>query len=795
MDCLRHSALTAAGQQQGREMGDELEVALSKTLTLEAARFLPSEAVKTTSTGSRSESVSTASSSSVLSSGRSSPVSSSSATSNLYFNLEDEEEICLDDDAASELIRGFSAFHNDSRGRAPWKGGSLVDDHRATTARSNSASDGHSRCDDSLPLGAHKHFTFPLRPVNGWSALNSPTYSASAPISTTGSRRGSTQAGRPQSGVSVTEAMQGCNVDLIKEPDQIRWTMAIDNNSGTPGMSEEDLPDDAEAPHSNTTDTDEHSEIPPRQRPGQGQTEDICELVLRQAFNVDLQDLTFAGDALESVARCLEELSSVVYSDPSGQPAIPLRSLPSGDQSCIQSEDHSGGPDHSQSGRKRRGKRRANSRTDREQGGRGDGDDQHDDQSGGDGSSPARSKKIRVEPPDNRYPCPYRKRNPLKFNVRDYNTCATASYSDFTNLKRHIKLYHRRQARLPYVCFRCGIDQESRDQLMAHVQLPPDEICAVRQEAQNADPEEGITQEVEDLLNERKSKVKIDTWPSLWQALFGCGDEVMSSSFEPPVEWDEVKAEFEGTRDILKNRVQLESVTIKELRPEAQSYVAAHMDQTCWDYIGSVLSASRLQADYQTETHHKRRRSQKSTAAAMSSRDDGLLPPSIQRQILPKAGGAEGGLPVGPNTAVTVSNGSSLSSSWETAISNVSSSNLLSASSSTSLATHGEPLLPAQHRLTSICAPVPGRRVAGFVGDGQTGCGIDNRAGVFSTAADAFPEYIQTVDEGEYALQEGLECLFGYEDYEEHLGDCLGYEEGSAQLDPGYPAVHHRAPL
>ncbi|KAB5582225.1 hypothetical protein GE09DRAFT_948216, partial [Coniochaeta sp. 2T2.1] len=272
------------------------------------------------------------------------------------------------------------------------------------------------------------------------------------------------------------------------------------------------------------------SEEPDPPNPPKGldhrQVEDICELILKQAFNVDLQDVDFPSDALESVTHCLEELSAVVYSCQPLRDAAPLREVPAGNH-------HS--ENHSPTDRKSRGKKRANSRDNKAPG-----DDDHQDaQSGDEDASPTSSKKIRIEPPDNRYSCPFRKRNPLKFNIRDYNTCATSSFSDFTNLKRHIKLYHSRQARLPYVCFRCGVNQETRDRLLAHVQQPPERMCAVRREAQQTDPEDGITRDVEELLNERKSKAKIDTWPGLWRALFGPQDDILPSEFVPPVEWDE----------------------------------------------------------------------------------------------------------------------------------------------------------------------------------------------------------------------------------------------------------------
>jgi hypothetical protein len=804
-------------------MEDDPDVALSRTLTLGAKYALPFQSVKSVLVDGYAESNSTTSSSSVASSGRSSPMSTSTATSHLYFSLEDEEEAAAADESARGLIRNFSsALHMDPRERLLYKRGSSHVADKDGVPRRRSTTDDLSKPEhapkarERSPI--HPHYTFPIRLVYPWAGISANSHPASAPVSAAESRRGSTLVSGLKCIDGVADHMDYDDRAYARpsiEPVHVGNSTESHKPDKASRVLKQEVPDVSNPPDSNTPDLREELRIPPRRRPEQQLTEDICHLVLQQAFGVDLQDLTFAGDALESVGRCLEELSSVVDSDRALGLAAPLRSVPAGDRQSVTPGEQSGEYRQNRSSRKSRGKRRANSNDNEDRDGGYGSDDQDDANSGGDDSSPARSKKIRIEPPDNRYPCPYRKRNPLRFNVRDHTTCATASFSDLTNLKRHIKLYHKQQARQRYVCFRCGVDKETRDQLKAHVQLPPDQICAVRQdcavrqEAQNADPEEGITKEVEELLNERKSKTKIDTWLGLWQALFGGDDDVLSCNFEPPVEWDEVRSEFEGTRDNLKNRVQLESLTIKELRPEAQSYVAAHMEYTCWDYIGSVLSASRLQADYHCERQHKRRRNHKSSTSLPNPGEDGLLPPTMQRPILPKPGGAasasENGLPVGPNTAVIVSNGSSLSSSWETAISNVSSSNLLSASSSTSLATQAlpVPVLPIHHKLPNLDLPShqgshPARvSWAGFVGDGDIGCTVDKTTQYATgTYNDAFPEYIHAVNDGEYALQDGLENLFGYGDYDDGigLGDGVGSGQAGMQFDMGNPGAHYQGP-
>lgn len=341
---------------------------------------------------------------------------------------------------------------------------------------------------------------------------------------------------------------------------------------------------------------------------------------------------------------------------------------------------------------------------------------------------------------------------------------------------------------MPHVCPRCGINQGSRDLLTSHLQQ--EYICEVRRQTQSNDPEDGITQEVEDKLNERKSNIKIDTWPSLWRALFPCDDDHLSSDFVPPVELDEVRNEFDLTRDDLKNRVLLECKSVSELSEEAQVYVADHMEHACWDHIMSVLWTSRLHADYNSERHHKRRRSQKSNLIVQSSPGGGLLSPIIQRPILPKSMSvsSENECPLGPKVTSVSSTGSSLSSSWETAISNHSSAKLLSASSSSSLSTPGEqPPLSHQHRpcdRESAIESGSGEHLQMSFVHGDTPSAFHKENGACwdpgpdlttecaSSPLYQFPSYVDTVDIEAFAPQVSSDVILRYdEDYEGRNAD------------------------
>ncbi len=58
-------------------------------------------------------------------------------------------------------------------------------------------------------------------------------------------------------------------------------------------------------------------------------------------------------------------------------------------------------------------------------------DDSPDDDDSGALIGPTSRKKVKVE----RYPCPFRKRDPLRFNIREWEYCAKAPFKTITDLK------------------------------------------------------------------------------------------------------------------------------------------------------------------------------------------------------------------------------------------------------------------------------------------------------------------------------------------------------------------------
>ncbi|KAK1760165.1 hypothetical protein QBC47DRAFT_1647 [Echria macrotheca] len=127
-----------------------------------------------------------------------------------------------------------------------------------------------------------------------------------------------------------------------------------------------------------------------------------------------------------------------------------------------------------------------------------DGDDDNGANSGGGGGGGDGSgDQSRGETSgDARLACPYRKRNPGRFNVRTMKRC-TEPFRDFSAVKEHIGKWHVRQ--------------------------PNDD---------STDPENGIAEDRVMILRSRKAG-SIRSWPPLWNALFPMDEKIQDEHYRP----------------------------------------------------------------------------------------------------------------------------------------------------------------------------------------------------------------------------------------------------------------------
>ncbi|KAI0592728.1 hypothetical protein F4775DRAFT_580983 [Biscogniauxia sp. FL1348] len=114
------------------------------------------------------------------------------------------------------------------------------------------------------------------------------------------------------------------------------------------------------------------------------------------------------------------------------------------------------------------------------------------------------------------FSCPYRKRNPLRFNVREYEMCANKSYPNISSLKKHLTAQHSKSF---LFCPRCQETFTVGRERIAHLERcphPPQQ----RVNNQHADPEDGFDENVENRLRSRQNDFQIKDWETLYQLLF-----------------------------------------------------------------------------------------------------------------------------------------------------------------------------------------------------------------------------------------------------------------------------------
>ncbi|KAM7215170.1 hypothetical protein V8F06_009488 [Rhypophila decipiens] len=162
-----------------------------------------------------------------------------------------------------------------------------------------------------------------------------------------------------------------------------------------------------------------------------------------------------------------------------------------------------------------------------------------------------------------RLSCPYRKRNPLRFNVREYQSCASQQYPDISQLKRHVKVFHKQ--RPVERCPRCKKGFGTKEEVERHLLVPSNQICDVKA-LPSPDPEDGINDAIEDCLNGRKANTKIDSWESLWYLLFP-GD-----AQPPDPGYHQVREHFELEQYLLQQVPESENELRLRLLPMFESF-------------------------------------------------------------------------------------------------------------------------------------------------------------------------------------------------------------------------------
>jgi hypothetical protein len=159
--------------------------------------------------------------------------------------------------------------------------------------------------------------------------------------------------------------------------------------------------------------------------------DEIASWVLRNTFGKDVDDCAAPLLVWDCTYRYLQELWMASHE---GNLNLGFTQTPSGQGTPSPhygGTPGSGNNDQQHSGHYGKGKRKADGGSDDGSGLGGGRDNQGNEERDASPASQAYSTKGGIT----NFSCPYRKRNPLRFNVRDYYVCATHSFADMSQLK------------------------------------------------------------------------------------------------------------------------------------------------------------------------------------------------------------------------------------------------------------------------------------------------------------------------------------------------------------------------
>ncbi|ROW08460.1 hypothetical protein VMCG_03184 [Cytospora schulzeri] len=162
------------------------------------------------------------------------------------------------------------------------------------------------------------------------------------------------------------------------------------------------------------------------------------------------------------------------------------------------------------------------------------------------------------------YPCPFRRRNPVMFNVRDHEHCARRPFPNIPELKRHIRTHHRK-SRLPYHCPRCKMGFSREGDMDEHLMVPVEQMCEAKLATSISSGEDGITEETDRVLADDTKRNKFQTWEDIWRLLFPGDAVVLDSDFQPAVEMVEMEQELDDSQAELKADL---SESLRRLLPD-----------------------------------------------------------------------------------------------------------------------------------------------------------------------------------------------------------------------------------
>ncbi|KAG8169625.1 hypothetical protein KVR01_000370 [Diaporthe batatas] len=180
-----------------------------------------------------------------------------------------------------------------------------------------------------------------------------------------------------------------------------------------------------------------------------------------------------------------------------------------------------------------------------------------------------RGMRARLSDASRPYSCPFRKRNPIMFNVRDHEHCAKRPFFGIQDLKHHIRTHHR-SCGPAHSCPRCKASFQNQSDLSEHLMVPADQMCEPNGCVSDIVVEDGITEEMDRALADRTPRHLVNSWEQIWKLLFPQDASPQDSEYVPVIEMVEMEQKMDDSQAELRADL---SESLRKLLPDQSQEV------------------------------------------------------------------------------------------------------------------------------------------------------------------------------------------------------------------------------
>ncbi|GAB1319574.1 hypothetical protein MFIFM68171_09784 [Madurella fahalii] len=185
---------------------------------------------------------------------------------------------------------------------------------------------------------------------------------------------------------------------------------------------------------------------------------------------------------------------------------------------------------------------------------------------------------VTLQAEEKRYACPYRKRNPVRFNIREHRRCSSEGF-DMARLKEHLKIFHGPRSDN---CVRCRSNNTADGNACPCISAGP------TPEIEGHMSVEAMGKIIRINSGSHKSE---NPWVAIYQSIFGDSELVPEPDWEAPIELEEVFVEIRQNISVLHERVKHEAEKLVPQHIDTQKKVCSRFTHIFIFFLEQTLSS------------------------------------------------------------------------------------------------------------------------------------------------------------------------------------------------------------